>query len=340
MEEVETKEESSGRTPAEVTSSGPRFFEYKSSSTKTKGKVSEPDTPAGEQESHCSEVGDEEVQEALGGFRTWLKENDVSGLSVAQLGAHLVLQIKKSKVNLGRYMERMLASPNEGQEGERQRGVLPLPCLEDSFAVISQVLESGEYKRLAGSWGQKKSMTTAKVHREMRKKGMLIWHFLVVMYINFMWNGMRSTGRVCRRAATVAQKAIQDRIWTVVRVFMDDTSETSEKLLKSPGYEEWHGKLDGVRISYQGEAVPKAQLLTLEQILPGLPPEGYGGSVQLVDLCEGLTRERLMNPESCMLSGEELPLKLPQPKGWQRKRIGTKLRRPCINVVWYGQSTM
>ena len=314
MEEVEAEEEGPDSGISKVSSSATRFFEYKSSSAKTKGEVSESHPRGGEQESHCSEVGDEEVQEALSGFRTWLKDNDVSGLSVAQMGAHLVLQIKKSKVNLGRYMERMLASPNEGQEGERQRGVLPLPCLDDSFEVISQVLDSGEYKRLAGSWSQKKAMNTAKIHREMRKKGMLIWHFLVVTSINFMWNGMRSTGRVCRKKATVAQKAIQDRIWQAVRVFMDDTSETSEKLLKSPGYEEWHGKLDGVRISYQGEAVPKAQLLTLEQILPGLPPEGYGGCVQLVDLCEGLTKERLLDPEKCMLSGEELPLKLPQPK--------------------------
>ena len=290
------------------------FSSTRAPALKQKEKFSESHPRGGEQESHCSEVGDDEVQEALSGFRTWLKDNDVSGLSVAQMGAHLLLQIKKSKVNLGRYMERMLASPNEGQEGERQRGVLPLPCLDDSFEVISQVLDSGEYKRLAGSWSQKKAMNTAKIHREMRKKGMLIWHFLVVTSINFMWNGMRSTGRVCRKKATVAQKAIQDRIWQAVRVFMDDTSETSEKLLKSPGYEDWHGKLDGVRISYQGQAVPKAQLLTLEQILPGLPPEGYGGCVQLVDLCEGLTKDRLLDPAKCVLSGEELPLKLPQPK--------------------------
>ena len=75
-------------------------------------------------------------------------------------------------------------------------------------------------------------------------------------------------------------------VWTAVRVFVDDTSETKEKFVKAPGYDEWKEKLEGVRVSYQGEIIPKAQDLTLEQILPGLPAEGYGGVVQLAELCD------------------------------------------------------
>ena len=267
-----------------------------------------------EQEGYGSEVNDELVEDALGELRHWLQGNDVGGLSVAQMGAHLLLQIEKSKVNLAKYMERMLASPDEGQEGVRQRGILPLPCLDDSKEAVRQVLESGEYKRLAGSWSQKKNLGHGKVHREMRKQGLLIWHFLVVTALNFLWCGMKAGGRVCVRAATAAQKSAHDRIWQAVRIFVDDVSEVKEKLVKAPSYDEWSEKLEGVRVSYHGEIIPKAQDLTLDQILPGLPPEGYGGCVQLVDLCDGIVKEKLMKPESCLLEGEELPVKLPTPK--------------------------
>ena len=162
---------------------------------------------------------------------------------------------------------------------------------------------------MAGSWSQKKGMSTTKIHREIRKRGLLIWHFLVITALNFMWNGMKAGGRVCTRAATTAQKKASDRIWTAVRIFVDDLSEVKDKLLKAPGFDEWKEKLDGVRISYQGEVVQKAQDLTLDQILAGLPPEGYGGVVQLADLCDGPVREKLLNPESCLLRGDELPLK-------------------------------
>ena len=274
----------------------------------------EPDAEACGQESDASEVGSEMMAESLAELRRWLNENDVKGLSVAQMGAHLAIQIQKSGVSLATYMDRMLARPDNEQERERQRGVLPLPCLEDSKEAVSQALESGEFKRLAGSWSQKKGMAHGKVHREMRKKGLLIWHFLVVTALNFLWNGMKAGGKVCHRAATKAQKMAQDRIWTAVRIFVDDVSEVKDKFVKAPGYEEWNEKLDSVRVSYQGDIIPKAQSLTLDQILPGLPPEGYGGVVQLSELCDGAVRDLLLHPEKCLLEGDELPVDVPRPK--------------------------
>ena len=277
-------------------------------------KREESSPAAGEQDGFDTEVDDELIDGALGELRSWLQKNDVGGLSVSQMGAHLVLQIHKSQVNLSKFMERMLAGPNETQVGERQRSILPLPCLEDSIQVVNQILQSGEYKRLAGSWGQKKVMAHSKVHREMRKQGLLVWHFLVITALNFMWGGMKVGARICNREASSAQKMALDRIWTAVRVFVDDTSEIKEKFVKAPSYDEWKEKLEGVRVLYQGEIIPKAQDLTLEQILPGLPPEGYGGVVQLAELCDGSVKEKLMNPESCLLQGEELPVTLPTPK--------------------------
>ena len=61
---------------------------------------------------------------------------------------------------------------------------------------------------------------------------------------------------------------------------------------------EWGRKVGDVRISYQGEIVEKGQRLTLDQVLPGLPPAGYGASVPLVELCEGELKEKLLHPLS------------------------------------------
>ena len=125
----------------------------------------------------------------------------------------------------------------------------------------------------------------------MRRNGLLVWHFLLVGALNFMWEGSKPTGRVCHGPPSRSQQLALDRLWDAVKIFVDDTSESSEKLLKCPSCQSWPEKIEGFRVSYTGEVVCKAQELTLAQILPGLPPEGYGGCVQLVDLCEGVVKE-------------------------------------------------
>ena len=157
-------------------------------------------------------------------------------------------------------------------------------------------------------------MKGGKVEREMRRVGLLIWHFLLCCGLNFQWTGGKSVGGVCFRDPTKVQKRCLDHLWESAKVFLDDRSEVKEKLLKVPNVGDWSSKLDGVRISYQGETVEKARDITLDQIMPGLPPEGYGGKIQLADLCEGEVKELLLQPEKCMLQGEELPPVLPRPR--------------------------
>ncbi len=247
-------------------------------------------------------------------LRKWLRENDVKGLSISQMAAHLVVQIKKSNNNMSRYMNRMLAEPDPGERKERQRSILPLPCLVDSRESVKEVWSSEEFRRLAGTWSKKKGMSSSKIHREMRRMGLLVWHFLVVGALNFLWEGSKPSGRVCLATPSKSQQLALDRLWNAVKVFMDDTSESSEKILKCPGYESWPEKIEGFRVSYTGEVVCKAQQLTLAQILPGLPPEGYGGCVNLVDLCDGVIRDRVLDPALSFLEDEALPVSIPQPQ--------------------------
>ena len=274
----------------------------------------ESNPPAISEEGSAAEVEADDVEEVLVRYRKWLQENDVAGLTVAQMGAYMVLQLKKSSTNLGKYLLRMVTEP-PGEEGqERQRSVLPLPLIPDSAKELKKVWDGEEYRRLMGSWSEKKKMNPGQVQRGMRRSGLLIWHGLLVAGINYLWSGCRWTSRICSRKPSQAQQGCLDRLWKTARLFVDDVSEVKEKLVKSPGAADWKDKLEGVRISYQGEIVEKAQELTLEQILPGLPPVGYGGRVSITDLCEGEVRECLLDPSRVLLEGEELPELLPTPK--------------------------
>eukprot|EP00435_Cladocopium_sp_Y103_P046347 s1615_g13.t1 len=216
-------------------------------------------------------------------LRSWLQSEETGGLSISQSGALLALVSRRSGTPLGTYFHRAVVPVSDGQGGRRQRGILALPLLPDAKAEIEKVFSSGEFRRLAGTWGTKKQ-NKEKAARQIRRAGLLIWHGLVVTSLNFLWTGGGKAGKVCHEEPTQAQQMALDRLWEVVKDFVDDTSETAEKVPKSPTLGEWGKKLGDVRISYQGEIVEKAHQLTLDQILPGLPPGNYGGSELPEDL--------------------------------------------------------
>ena len=55
------------------------------------------------------------------------------------------------------------------------------------------------------------------------------------------------------------------------------------------------------QVNYSGEEVATAQTISLEQILPSLPPRGHGGSVELSPLLEGRTRFLIDHPLEVVL---------------------------------------
>ncbi|CAK9104456.1 unnamed protein product [Durusdinium trenchii] len=62
-------------------------------------------------------------------------------------------------------------------------------------------------------------------------------------------------------------------------------------------------------VTYSGEEICKAEPLTLARVLPGLPPEGHGGSVDTLKWVSGRTRSLLLRPDLCLVTdvGQELP---------------------------------
>ena len=102
----------------------------------------------------------------------------MDGLTTVQCGAHLFLQILKSGAAFGNYLRRML-EPHEAGGQVRQRSVLPLPLKDDSKSELLKLMKSEEYKRLAGTWKDKKAAGASRTKKEVRKVGLLVWHGLM-----------------------------------------------------------------------------------------------------------------------------------------------------------------
>ena len=68
-------------------------------------------------------------------------------------------------------------------------------------------------------------------------------------------------------------------------------------------------ELRSKRINYQGEEVGICHKLTLEQVLPSLPPAEHGGSIDICEFVSIHTRMMLLNPGKCILGdvGQKLP---------------------------------
>ena len=68
-------------------------------------------------------------------------------------------------------------------------------------------------------------------------------------------------------------------------------------------------ELKGKRVSYTGEELGTCHPLTLDQVIPGLPPVGHGGSVDVLDLVSRGTSRILQDPSLLVLPdvGQELP---------------------------------
>lgn len=73
----------------------------------------------------------------------------------------------------------------------------------------------------------------------------------------------------------------------------------------------WSQKIGDLSVNYTGDIVEKARWLTWEQVQPGLPPEGRGGSLEAVSFCDSWVKKHLENPALTRLKDEEVVDPLP-----------------------------
>ena len=120
------------------------------------------------------------------------------------------------------------------------------------------------------------------------------WTLLAVLYVNLL-HGVRGVpkGR-WRDADATAVSNLQAAVQRVLRldVSVTRTVETVEKELSSRF------------VSYTGEEIPRMEPLSVDQVLPALPPAGHGGSVSVLDWTKGRTRSFLVHPAECVMVDE------------------------------------
>ena len=206
------------------------------------------------------------VEESLAILQRCLKDEERGGLSISQTGGLLALVCMRSGTNLGEYLKRSIKPGSDDGNRGRQREVLPLPLWTDGKEQLRSLFESGDFRKFGGA--------DKKAFRHARRAGLLIWHCLTVVLLNFLWTGGGKQAKVHQGTTSVSQARALDRIWEILKASVDDSCETKSKVPCSPEMGEWGREVGDVGISYQGEIVEKGQRLTLDLVLPGLPPEG------------------------------------------------------------------
>lgn len=248
-------------------------------------------------------------------LKDWLQSQVPSKLSAAQAGLHLLLQILRSKGDLADYARRSLLEEPNVEVSKRWRNLLPLPLWPDVWSEMYQVLEEECFKNPPkGEKAKKESGSKAKAARNLRLSGMLVWHGLIVIGLNFEATGCSASGQLPKRAghASQGQERCLLRIWEFVKGFVDEKGlEKGMGVPRTPDVD-WGKEVEKVRISYTGEVVEKARPLTLRQILPGLPSAQHGAIVPLLDVVSGEVREKLMDPQRLIKS--QMDEALPKPR--------------------------
>ena len=75
-----------------------------------------------------------------------------------------------------------------------------------------------------------------------------------------------------------------------------------------PSEEAWQKDMSSKKVGYNGEEVSVCQQLTLEQVLPALPPEEHGGCIDCLNWVGPRTKEFLCNPDRLIKKSEDILL--------------------------------
>ena len=72
------------------------------------------------------------------------------------------------------------------------------------------------------------------------------------------------------------------------------------------GGRDYASELSKQQVSYSGQEVHKSEGLIFERVLPTLPPRGVAGTVDILPLVQGFTREALLDPSLVRLEDDEV----------------------------------
>ena len=116
------------------------------------------------------------------------------------------------------------------------------------------------------------------------------WTFCSVQFVNYLHGSRAFDLKVWR---DVDRRAVESLRASVARMLAQDDK------VEGP-MSEIEKELTSRFMTYTGEEIPKMEMLSVDQILPALPPEGHGGAIKGLDWVRGRTRIFLGHPEDCI----------------------------------------
>lgn len=204
------------------------------------------------------------------------RENDwrellLGASSLGQMGAIFCWGLARGFVFNGMELFSRIAKPFATCVASYPPGLFPLPCDFDVFR----------------EWAWPPGNFTSSICVD-------CWVVLVAAALNSLY-GLKPPYPRHRGSVSVKKclGVIRDRV----------TRFLGQELNLRPSWIEVWKDLKDKKLNYNGEEVALAQPLTFEQLLPSLPPEGHGGSVELAPLLEGRTRFLMENPDQVLLKG-------------------------------------
>ena len=102
------------------------------------------------------------------------------------MSQYLLLQAVQLNGPLGRLIESSLKPTWE--QSHRVRNLMPLPLWPDVILAMQEVIENQKYKDKPGEW-RSRGNTKNKASRALRNQGLLLWHGLSVIGLNWMHSG-------------------------------------------------------------------------------------------------------------------------------------------------------
>eukprot|EP00438_Fugacium_kawagutii_P010981 Skav206612 [mRNA] locus=scaffold1562:77884:84170:+ [translate_table: standard] len=234
---------------------------------------------------------------------------DTSSKSMSQMAVLLVQVVHNCPGVVGAHSKDLIEAASKQGTGIPWKDVLPLPVPDEVMETIDEVLGSVEFKVKKRS-----GMTGGAVRNAYRKVGIDCLVYCMIVGLNCMWGGLRRGTRVHQGQPRAGQMAAVERL-KLAAVYVIDSKDGAEKggIPRTPT-QPWEDEIRASTISYQGEIVERAEPLEVARVLASLPPEGFGGAVDILDLCEGKVKEMLSDPKKCLLPADEMPQVLPQPR--------------------------
>jgi len=273
--------------------------------------------------SGCTQCDDDKVDVSAGSqvdgraligmWSEWQTLVPWASITLGELGTRLKALMLGSPEVLGRLSSILLTTKHRSfapRGDEAEADLLPLRvALLSAEDVGTLHLERGfgQGKSASARWKPAAGGSKADEDRIATRLSMVHdWVFCCVVVINYTYLGYGKEAfdeKMFSGGFGSAQVECIKRLHVLVDEFI------GENVAQTPN-RDWATLLSESRVSYEGEVVAKAQELTVEQVLPALPPLGIGGSVDALDLCDASLRPLLEDPMLSIRPRSEWPEKL------------------------------